>query len=534
MKFVLFPFSMLLLFSFANAQFKTLGQSQIFRQEEGMVYLSAMENGFTFVMQHPQGKGKKHHIEIYDQRYKKVTEKDISPSYINQKDFYIREINKVNNDIVVLAGFSENKIEQIHRTIIDGRTGEIKKEEKLAELKPTGKMDGAAQFWANVPRPAFYCKFSPNGNYYALVTMNSFESDRNKRIEIQLYNKEHKEISRAFYVSPEDRFKYMRYISMCVMDEGKIYLFAEAHNTKSSGGKESQLVLASLEEGKNAVDLKIVKGIARPEAIMRLTVKYNPEAQMLLVYARRFGATGWLSYINPATGEVKKEIDFGKGLEDSRAKYEERFGKRPRLRVSPQNIFIHQDGSFAVVDEGLEITDDKSPKGRVYNYNTALKDIVIYNYDAAGNYTHCNIMPKNHYIPLVEYHEMYGAGNIESCGTVDDDNRCGQFKSFVYVPVGAKQYVMFNDEDFNEERVKKGRKVDEITKAGDTDPFLFELNKGTTFPQRSFLFGKEGSTHKPVFFDIMNYDAATRTLVMLRQEKGGRNKDCKLVWMQHD
>jgi hypothetical protein len=521
----------------ASAQFKVTGESQVFKPEGASVQVEMLPGGNTMII---NGSGTSRQIDVYDPQFKKISSKEIAPGALKNGGSFAPVIALADGGLMMLTWPEVNKVKELHRVLLDGRTGEVLKEEKLGELKKTSAMENAAKLWGNVPAPAFYGVVSKNGSHYAIIAMNSFEADRNKRIAVTIYNKDHKELARAFYVSPEDRFKYMRYLSAVVTDEGRAYIVAEGRNTRASGGKESELVLAELEAGKTEVALKMISNVPQAEAVAGATTWYLPDTKQLFMFAYRHvkgGIFTTVSYINTATGASEKNITMEKGLADSEQRFEAVYGRRPKLDAVPQNIILHADGSFATIDEALKITDDKSPTGRTYNYNSERRDIVVYQYDAAGNYLYCNIIPRNHYVPLVRVYAMSSAGGIFSTGSVGDDTEyVGEgFKSFVYLPAGTKKYVLLNDEPGNGERVANGKRPEQITRAGDTDPFVFELKKDEVFPKRSFLFNAPNARKKPVFFNIVGYDEATGRMILLRQEKGGKKKnlECKLLLLQH-
>lgn len=522
----------------SQGQFKVTGESTVFKPEGGTLQIEMLPDGSTMVVLNNSNAGVQ--IDFYDPQFKKISSREINSAAIKQAGTYTPVFPLSDGNMMMLLRTEVNKVKEIHRVLLNGKSGEVVREEKLGELKKSGAMENAAKLWGGVPDPAFNIVTSKNRSYYAIIAMNSFESDRNKRIEVVIYDKSHKELARAFYVSPDDRFKYMRYLSAEITDEGKTYIVAEGRNTRASGGKERELILAGLEPGNKEVSLKTITNVPQSDAVGGVSTWYLPETRQLFMFAYRIVKGGMfttVSYINTATGVSEKNITMDKGLADSEQRFEAVYGRRPKLEATPQNLILHKDGSFATIDEALKITDDKSPTGRVFNYNSERRDIVVYQYDAEGNYQYCNIIPRNHYVPLIRIYSMNGAGGIYRTGSVGDDTEyVGEgFKSFVYIPAGDKKYLLLNDEPGNGDRVANGKRPEQITRAGDTDPFVFELKKGDVFPKRSFLFDKPGVRKKPVFFNIVGYNEAAGKMILLRQEKGGKKKnlECKLLLMEY-
>ena len=98
-------------------------------------------------------------------------------------------------------------------------------------------------------------------------------------MEIVTYGADNKESGRAFYSSPNERYKYLRFVDMAVIGSDKVSVLAFAFNTARSGGKESELILANLDKGNTAVSAKIVVGRV---AQVKVWVKVAPAYFYLL------------------------------------------------------------------------------------------------------------------------------------------------------------------------------------------------------------------------------------------------------------
>jgi hypothetical protein len=83
-----------------------------------------------------------------------------------------------------------------------------------------------AAAFGGVPIPDFFIRKDPDSDNYALAMLNSFESDRNKRIEIVLYGANNQEVSRAYYTSPENKYKYLECLDMAVIGDKKVCVLA--------------------------------------------------------------------------------------------------------------------------------------------------------------------------------------------------------------------------------------------------------------------------------------------------------------------
>src|SRR4029079_9378749 len=108
--------------------------------------------------------------------------------------------------------------------------------------------------------------------------------DRNKRIEIVFYGSNNQEIGRAYYASPDNKYKFLEDIDMAVIGDQKVVVLAKEYNTNSSGGKENELVLASLDAGASAVTLDELK-FTKNRIIDIGLVRYNPVTKKIILLA---------------------------------------------------------------------------------------------------------------------------------------------------------------------------------------------------------------------------------------------------------
>src|SRR5258708_39142667 len=147
----------------------------------------------------------------------------------------------------MMVSEADDRIPVLYRVIIDGTNGSILQDDKIAELKKVTMGQGYAMVFGRVPKPDFFVRKDPNSDYYGLILLNSFESDRNKRLEVVWYGPDNKEINRAFYLSPDDRYKYLNYLDMAVIGNQKISVLAYAYNTAASGGNRTKHMIATLD-----------------------------------------------------------------------------------------------------------------------------------------------------------------------------------------------------------------------------------------------------------------------------------------------
>ena len=529
----------LLLFSIfqVNAQFKMIAQGPVFKEpEKGFSKILQLKNGSTMFFHITYFDGIE--VKIYDAAHKQKVVKRIDPAYGELipplygglKSGNVDGIFEINNDAVLMVSKVDAKIPVLYRLIIDGKTGALKEEKKIAELKRLSAGQGYAMGWGGVPPPDFFVRKDPYSENYAIAMFNTFESDRNKRIEIVFYGSDNKELSRAYYGSGENKYKYLQYIDMAVIGKEKVSVLAYAYNTKRSGGEESKLLLATVNAGNPSVtldeldfskDLEIDGGITR----------YNPITKkiILLVAAKRKKNEyeAHLALIDPFERTIRNPTLIYPS--DANVKSMELFGNRNKFTGLPQNLFINKDGSFSIVYEEIKVTGHTSSSGTVV-YTTELGHIAVSRFDTYGLEKASYFIPKNHRLPYSYLNPFYHSEREGSAQLLGGGN---QFKSFAYLNGNDKIFVLFNDVERNAESVLNG-KLTSITGVGDCHGFSFNVGGNDIMPHRNYVFGRPESKRENnlALFAISDYNRDTNVYVTLKLEKEGREKGVSLVWMQ--
>ncbi|MES1216758.1 MAG: hypothetical protein ABUT20_14680 [Bacteroidota bacterium] len=521
----------LLAFSITNAQFKTLAEGVLFDEpEEGVAKIVQMKNGNTMFL-HITPKSTIN-VQVYNATHKKKGEQSFQTSMGKDK-FYVKAVFEISGDMVVIVETIEGRTPRLFRLIINGNTGVLKNELQIAELNRVSFGQGYSMAFGGVPVPDFYIRKDPASDNYALVMLNSFEGDRNRRIEIVYYGSDNKEMSRAYYNSPDEKYKYLNYLDMVVIGKERVAVVAYAYNTRASGGKESELVLASLEAGSKTVtltELPFSKDLIITDAITR----YNPVTKnIILVTAakenKKSGAySTYIAYINP----IDKDVEYSNTIYPMQAseKSIELFGKKNAYSGMPQNLFINNDGGFSVVYETIEVTTHYGSMSVATSTSSELGNIAVSKFDALGKEVGSCLIPKSQNVFSSAIHPFYLS---EREGTAQVLGKGNQFKSFAYLDGVEKSYILFNDIEENAEKIKKG-KITTIQAVSDCDGFFYDISGNEVLPDRDFVFGKPASKRENnlALFSISDYDKKNNVYVTLKLEKEGRDKGVKIVWLQ--
>lgn len=521
----------------SNAQFKTIAQGPVFEEPEtGFSKILQLKNGSTMFFHVTVKDGI--NLKIYDASRKQKAEKHIEPAYGKLKEASIDAIFEVNGDGVLLVSEIASNTPVLYRLVIDGKTGKLKEEKQVAELRKYNMGSGYAMAFGGVPTPDFYVRKDAYSENYAVAMLNSFESDRSRRIEIIFFGQDHKEISRAFYSSPDNKYKYLRYVDMTVIGKDKVSVLAYAYNTKSSGGKESELVLANLDAGAKSVTLHELN-FSKDEVVRGGITRYNPVTKkIILLAAAQIGKSNKYSAILATVDPFQKSIDKARTIYPVHAneKSTELFGEKNGFQGMPQNMFINNDGSYSIVFEELTVIASSSSSagfsfgsGRT-SFTTELGNLAVLRFDNEGKEAGSYLIPKNHRLVATRLSSFYHSEREGSAQLLGYGN---QFKSFAYLNGKDKTYILFNDIEKNEESVMKG-KLTTIQGVGECDGFYYNIAGKETMPSRSYVFGKPESKKENNLglFAISDYNSETNTYVTLKLEKEGRDKGVRIVWLQ--
>lgn len=225
-------------------------KSSSFDLPEGESYVKQLKSGNTFYMEITKKEGIK--VLLLDTLRKKIRSTTLELKLIKEKiGYYISEGNyEINGDLAVFLQIAEDRVPQLIRIVLDGRTGKLKSEEKLAELEKVTMGAAYGAVFGGIDSPDIDVIKDPESDYYAVVRYNTLVKETKDRIEVIHYDPNHKVINSAFYTDPNNRFKYTKYLSAYVNAGNYVVLGTYAFNTDKSGGDEARFYVAQLSKGK--------------------------------------------------------------------------------------------------------------------------------------------------------------------------------------------------------------------------------------------------------------------------------------------
>lgn len=512
---------MLCFFLLSNGQFKEIAAGPAFDEpNSGFSKILLMKNG-NVVFLRVGFKGDGVDVRIYDPMHKEIGTASFDPAYGKLKSGSLEGAFEILGDIVLLISEVDDDRPVLYRLIVDGKSGKLKKEEKIAHLfRITKKMQKAIKF-GRADAPDFSVSKDPDSDNYAIVLFNSFEPKRNKRIEIVHYGSDHEEMTRAYYDSPEDRYKYMEFVSMAVLGSEKVCVLANAYNPDDEG---SEVVLATLKKGENLVsynELNFPKGIVLQNAI----VKYNPFTKKLVVAAKLYDKRKekndtplYIAFLDPEIAKSEKLVKAGISKEVAQ-RTTEVYGPDSKYTGIPVSLNINKDGGFSIVYEELRWvtihwSDHTSSHPETW-------DVLVSTFDKSGDLHNSYLVMKNFWIDQPGT-VTYGGGFANN------------YKKVVYLNGTEKSYILLNDTRRNIERQESKTKPIQVTGVSDCDAFYFPLTGPDVVPKRKYLFGVSDNPKERRLapLGISAYDRENDVFIVLRLNKEERKKSVSVVWLK--
>ncbi|MNU30894.1 hypothetical protein D3C71_194050 [compost metagenome] len=530
----------------AVAQMNVVAESETFQEyESGHLKIVILKNKETALLHFNNHRSID--WKMYDAAHKLKFEKSIKPATpYKMKGGEVLGVFETTEGITAIYSSYNHRVPTLNRLVLDPATGEVKQDQVIAKLKRMRFFDGYAMAFGGVPLPEFFLNLDEETGCYAVAQYNTFESDRNRRIQVVHYNNSNKEIARAYYQSPKNKYKYMEFLDLATIGSKEVVVSVLGRNTVASGGdKAGILLMGSLKAGAKAFDMqKVNYNAGRPSKIKAALTRYNPHTgDIYLLTLESAGQKksmmqfrSQLSIID-ADWHINSRMVTTKKIQDLTKKH---YKKENTFLAVPQNLYVNKDGGFSVLFEEQKIVTTNTSTGSGSGFSTKTRttctmgDIGVQRYDREGNEQSVYYIPKSHYYGTLIPDYMYNA-KVQQCGVRLHWGY--QFKSFAYVPVGERGYVLFNDIERNAKKVEKKREVSTVSAAGDLEAFVFDLNEQNAVPVRKQIFAAEGKNDRSLgLFNGSNYNAAHKlmTVVVTQPRTKDARNNTKVVWLSVD
>jgi hypothetical protein len=486
---------------FANSQFKQIAASASFDEPENeMTRLVLMKDGSVILFTINPNDGI--NLRIYNSDHKESVVTTINPDYKTLKSPSLVGSFEINGYLVLLISEIQDKTPVLYRLIIDGKTANLNKEEKIAKVLKLPVGMGFATQLGEDAMPDFSTSKDPESDNYAVAIFNRFESDRNKRIEIVVYGSDHTELSRAYFASPKEKYKFLQFISMAVIGSEKVSVLVNGYNNDD---ENREVILATLKKGASAVSFNELK-FPKDGVLHNGIVHYNPYTKKLLVVAKIYEIIQskedylYVAFVDPDKGKTEKLIRTGLNEEVNKLAAKIYWPKN-KAWGTPIKLYVNKDGGFSVAYD-----------------ETA---VIFVTYDSLGKTSSSYLVPKSF---LLNHPGTLGyAGGFGN-----------QYKTFAYINGTDKSYILVNEIQRNIENLEKYKYQVRITGVGDCDSYYFPLTGNAPIPTRKYLFGESDDKKERnlAAIGVSAYDKENDVFILLRLNKEDKKKSVNLLWLK--
>ncbi|SFW79865.1 hypothetical protein [Chitinophaga sancti] len=514
----------------AFAQLTTVAQSPLFKEPvAGYGRILHMKDGSTVFLQITSRDGL--YVDIYDEDNKPKAQTHMKANFENLLGSCVNAVFESNNDITLFISEVESRQPVLYRIIIDGKTGYIKKDEKLMM---TNRYAYFAQPFITQYEPvtSFFVRKDPNSENYALVILHNNDRSVSGNLEVIWYTGAHKEIARAYYANSDRRYKNINYLDMVVLGDEKVCLFAHIYNQTEVGDKKGQLIMATLSKTTDTLALSKVN-IGVKKVIDSGLVKYDPVIKKIIFigYAHPEAGdeetyAGICGLVDPGRAAPDQEIDIypAKAVEKTKALANRAF------TGMPQNVFVRSDGGFSIVYEELTRKQVKPLNAASYVY--CIKDwLAVQSFNANGQAEYSCVIPRH---AELRNWEISAFNNERVSSSAQPLIKGEQYRGYGCFQYKDRVYVTMNNTEDNMKKAVQGKGV-AFSTVRDTDGYYYVCDASNELPAYAPLFGlnvnKDDDGH-PLVMGVSDYDADKGRFITLKMDKNTEHRGVRVVWLQ--
>ncbi|MFI5196525.1 MAG: hypothetical protein ACHQD8_05500 [Chitinophagales bacterium] len=412
------------------------------------------------------------------------------------------------------------------------------KEEEIGSLPKTRiRMVGSSKESNEI-----FIEKDPLSDCYAVIFFNGYASDRDERIKVVHYDGNHKIINLAYYESPDESFKYLRFIGAVV--DGNKRIFISTYGANSLRGRDAHVFISRLNVSDSTFlnktldfteDFRDTKSVMyynhTNNTIQLLTLSYATGKVAFFTNASKHTYMSFLSYIDPETLNLKgvKPI-IGNKIDE----YAHNALGLEKINYHglPQQMVINKDNSTTILSEEQtqEIVYDQKTM-QVISAKTYLGSIGMSELNEDGTeksgYVIMKIQAAGGLIePLYISSRSKGKWTYQK-GYADYNS----FLSYDYVNTEKGRYILFNDNNKNFDKDEDERRRKVVTNVNKLNTVCYSLTDGTV--KKFFLFGdtQDKDLSNSCYIDASDFSKATNTYATIMIARDGRDRQAKMVWV---
>jgi len=416
------------------------------------------------------------------------------------------------------------------RLLVDGKTGKLKGEEKIAELDKMSMKDGYAVVFGGLDIPDIRIVKDPDSDYYAMIRYNTLAHETQDRIEVFHFSPNHKIINRAKYTAPNDKYKYTRYLNAYVHKDEYVIIGTFAFNTDKSGGDESRFYISQLSKGKTTFvqkELGFTDFYKHPDAEF---VYNNVKGiiHMILMPAGTLGSAVIFQNIKPSSLTFEKT--YSPDLSQVNEYYRNNMGSKDDFSGMIQGAFVDNSGNLVLMYQETTIKKDKY--GTITG--TFLGDVALLKVSSEGKTINGAVYP--FYSFVSGDHSAFNSNKIKNGfrpGYSFDDKGLAseQYFAIDFISTDNASYLLFNNLPKNME-TEESKSIKIVKAIGPTTAVKYTY-KGDAI-KRDYLF-KKPKEKKDVnfcFFGSSSYNPVKKSYATIYTDP--ETEKSAIVWVKLD
>jgi hypothetical protein len=526
-KCLLFLMSVITFYSFSQKKDK----SPSFPEPEGWCKLVQLKNTNTCLLEFTKKEGIK--VILYDSLRKKIGSGKLASQLVEDKlgRYIISGIYEINGDVAIFFQKGEDRTPAMFRLLVDGKTGKLKAEEKIAELEKITMKDAYAMAFGGMDLPDIRIVKDPDSDYYAMIRYNTMAHETKDRIEVFHFAPNHKVINQANYIAPNDKYKYTRYLNAYVHQDEYVIIGTFAFNTDKSGGDDSRFYISQLTTGKSKFlqkELNLNDDYKHPDAEFVYNKAKGLLHMMIMTPGDKAGKLNIVfQNLKPSTLSLEKSYspDFSKVNEY----YTSKMGSKTDFAGMIQGAFVERNGNLVLMFQGTTL---KISNGTTTG--TFLGDIALLTISAEGKTINSAVFP--FYSFVSGSHAMFNSSNIKTgykpAYNFDDKGLANeQYFAIDFIATENASYLLFNNLPKNvETEESKGIKI--VKAIGGTTAVKYTY-KGDAI-KRDYLFKKPKEKKDVNFclFGSSSYNPAKKSYATIYTDP--ETEKSAVVWVKLD
>lgn len=536
-------FYLLLIFlcaaSIALAQAPHIEKSEAFDEPgDGWNKVLMMKNGNTFFFHFSKKDGIE--INVFDKARKVSATKEITSELWEtrkMKNTLIAGLYEINTEVVLFMVQNEGRVPTLYRLRFNGATGDLVKEEAVGMLPKTKLISFGDEV------NTVYIEKDPESDCYAAIFFNNQVGDKDERIKVIHFDGSHKVLSDAFYDSPNEDFRFLKFIGAVV--DGNKRVFMSTYGARSLKGRDGNVFIACLKAGATSFinkplsftdDFKDTRSVMEynrtNNTLQLLTLSFTKGRISFLGNSAEGQYLSFMSYIDPETLDLKS-VKPQAGRKINEYVHANVNAKRDYQGL-PQQMVINKDGSTTVLSEEQTQIITVDQNGNIVQAQTVLGAIGVDELNADGTEKSGYAMLKMQdaaglFEPL--YISARSKGRWAYIKGFADHN---SYMSYDYVNTDKNRYILFNDNDknFDKDEDQKRRKM--VTNINKLNTVCYSLNGATV--NKFYLFGNPESKDQSAscHIEASDFDKASGTYATIMIERNGHDRQAKMVWLKFD